>query len=422
MASLIQQLQERDLIAQITDEQALAEQLSAGPIALYCGFDPTADSLHLGHLVPLLCLKRFQLAGHRPVVLIGGATGLIGDPSFKATERKLNITDNVQEWMRNIERQVSLFLDFGSSANSAIAANNYDWFESMNLITFLLNIGKHFSINQMINKASVKQRFFREDSGISFTEFAYSLLQSYDFACLYKQYGVKLQIGGSDQWGNITYGIDLTRRLHQQKVYGLTVPLITKADGTKFGKTESGTVWLDARKTSPYKFYQFWINTADSDVYNFLKRFTFMTVSAIEALEREDRDRYKSPLAQYVLAEEVTRIVHGEQGLATAKRITASLFTGKLADLTEDDLTQLAQDGMPTLVIERGANLQQALVATELAQSRRQARTMISSNAVAVNGEKQADLDYVFNDVDRLYGRYTLLRIGKKHYYLLNWQ
>ena len=240
----------------MTDEEALAERLAQGPIALYCGFDPTADSLHLGHLVPLLCLKRFQQAGHKPVALVGGATGLIGDPSFKAAERKLNTEDTVQEWVDKIRKQVAPFLDFDCGDNTAIAANNYDWFGSMNVLTFLRDIGKHFSVNQMINKEAVKQRLNRDDQGISFTEFSYNLLQGYDFACLNKLHGVALQIGGSDQWGNITSGIDLTRRLHQNQVFGLTVPLITKADGTKFGKTEGGAVWLDPKKTSPYKFYQ----------------------------------------------------------------------------------------------------------------------------------------------------------------------
>lgn len=230
-SNLIKQLQERGLVAQVTDEEALAERLAQGPIALYCGFDPTADSLHLGHLVPLLCLKRFQQAGHKPVALVGGATGLIGDPSFKAAERKLNTEETVQEWVDKIRKQVAPFLDFDCGENSAIAANNYDWFGNMNVLTFLRDIGKHFSVNQMINKEAVKQRLNREDQGISFTEFSYNLLQGYDFACLNKQYGVVLQIGGSDQWGNITSGIDLTRRLHQNQVFGLTVPLIKDEEG-----------------------------------------------------------------------------------------------------------------------------------------------------------------------------------------------
>jgi len=420
-SNLIQQLQERGLIAQVTDEKALSERLAQGPIALYCGFDPTADSLHLGHLVPLLCLKRFQDAGHKPVALVGGATGLIGDPSFKAAERKLNTEDTVQEWVEKIRRQVSPFLDFDCGENSAIAANNYDWFGGMNVLTFLRDIGKHFSVNQMINKEAVKQRLNREDQGISYTEFSYNLLQGYDFASLNKQYGVALQIGGSDQWGNITSGIDLTRRMHQNQVFGLTVPLITKSDGTKFGKTEGGAVWLDPIKTSPYKFYQFWINTADADVYRFLKFFTFMSIEAINTLEAEDQQSGKAPRAQYVLAEEVTRMVHGESGLEAAKRITQSLFAGTLSDLTESDFAQLAQDGMPTITLSEEADLQQALVSAELVPSRGQARTMISSKAVSVNGAKQEDAEYRFTDSDKLHGRYTLLRRGKKHYCLVNW-
>lgn len=419
---VIKQLQERGLIAQVTDETALTEQIMQGPIALYCGFDPTADSLHLGHLVPLLCLKRFQLAGHKPVALVGGATGLIGDPSFKAVERKLNTQDTVQDWADKIKQQVSPFLDFDNGDNAAIVANNYDWFGSMNVLDFLRDIGKFFSVNQMIAKESVKQRIDREDQGISFTEFSYSLLQSYDFASLNKQHKVVLQIGGSDQWGNITAGIDLTRRLNQQQVYGLTVPLITKSDGTKFGKTESGAVWLDPKKTSPYKFYQFWINTADSDVYRFLKFFTFMSLDAINALEEEDKNSGVAPRAQQVLAEEVTKLVHGEQGLIAAKRITESLFSGSLKSLSQDDFAQLEQDGMPTVLLNTDADLQQALVNADLAPSRGQARTMIESNAISINGEKQSTADYKFSESDRLFGRYTLLRRGKKYYCLLIWQ
>ncbi|MBD2813742.1 tyrosine--tRNA ligase [Xenorhabdus sp. Flor] len=419
--NLIKQLQERGLIAQVTDEEALAERLAQGPASLYCGFDPTADSLHLGHLVPLLCLKRFQLAGHKPIALVGGATGLIGDPSFKAVERKLNTEETVKEWVEKIRKQVSPFLDF-EGENGAELANNYEWFGEMDVLTFLRDIGKHFSVNQMINKEAVKQRLNRDDVGISYTEFSYNLLQSYDFANLNGKYGVELQIGGSDQWGNITSGIDLTRRLHQKQVFGLTVPLITKSDGTKFGKTEGGAVWLDPKKTSPYKFYQFWVNTADADVYRFLKFFTFMSIEKINALEEEDKNSGKAPRAQYVLAEEVTRLVHGEAGLTAAKRITESLFSGAVADLTEDDFAQLAQDGMPAIELEKDADLQQALVTAEFVPSRGQARTMISSNAVSVNGEKQSEPMYVFTDNDRLFGRYTLLRRGKKHYCLINWK
>ncbi|MGK2960036.1 MAG: tyrosine--tRNA ligase [Candidatus Malihini olakiniferum] len=420
--NLIQQLQERGMIAQVTDESALAEQLAQGPITLYCGFDPTADSLHLGHLVPLLCLRRFQLAGYKPVALVGGATGLIGDPSFKATERKLNTSEIVGEWVEKIRDQVSPFLSFNCGDNSAVMANNYDWFGGMNVLTFLRDIGKHFSVNHLINREAVKQRLNRDDVGISFTEFSYNLLQGYDFAALNKKYGVVLQIGGSDQWGNITSGIDLTRRLHQNTVFGLTVPLITKSDGTKFGKTEGGAVWLDAKKTSPYKFYQFWINTADADVYRFLKFFTFLSMEQINALEEKDKNSGKAPRAQYVLAEEVTRMVHGEKGLKSAQRITQSLFSGALNDLTKNDFAQLAQDSMPVIELGFEADLQQALVTAKLIPSRGQARTMIASNAVAINGEKQSSPEYVFVNSDRLFGRYTLLRRGKKHYCLICWE
>ncbi|NJC99619.1 tyrosine--tRNA ligase [Candidatus Erwinia dacicola] len=421
-SNLIKQLQERGLVAQVTDEEALAKRLAQGPIALYCGFDPTADSLHLGHLVPLLCLKRFQNAGHKPVALVGGATGLIGDPSFKAAERKLNTSDTVNKWVEKIRQQVALFLDFNCGDNSAIAANNYDWFGGMNVLTFLRDIGKHFSVNQMINKEAVKQRLNRDDQGISFTEFSYNLLQGYDFACLNKRHGMVLQIGGSDQWGNITSGIDLTRRLHQNQVFGLTVPLITKSDGTKFGKTEGGVVWLNAKKTSPYKFYQFWINTADADVYRFLKFFTFMSIDEINALEAEDKNSGKAPRAQSVLAEQVTRLVHGEEGLVSAKRITQSLFSGPLSELTEQDLAQLAQDGMPGVELESGQDLQQALVDSELAPSRRQARKLIDAKSVSINGTLQTNAEYAFSADDRLFDKYTLLRRGKKNYSLISWK
>ena len=420
--NLIKQLQERGLVAQVTDEDALAERLAQGSIALYCGFDPTADSLHLGHLVPLLCLKRFQEAGHKPVALVGGATGLIGDPSFKAVERKLNTEDTVEEWVEKIRRQVAPFLNFDCGENSAIAANNYDWFGNMNVLTFLRDIGKHFSVNQMINKEAVKQRLNRDDVGISFTEFSYNLLQGYDFACLNKLHGVVLQIGGSDQWGNITSGIDLTRRLHQQQAFGLTVPLITKSDGTKFGKTEGGAVWLDPKKTSPYKFYQFWINTADADVYRFLKFFTFMSLDEINRLEEEDKNSGVAPRAQYVLADLVTRLVHGEVGLTAAKRITASLFNGNLSELSEADFEQLAQDGIPMVELEPGVDLQQALVDSDLQPSRGQARKTIAQNAITINGEKQSDPEYCFIQTDILYHRYTLLRRGKKNYCLICWK
>ncbi|MCG3884423.1 tyrosine--tRNA ligase [Photobacterium leiognathi] len=419
--SLIQDLKERGLVAQFTDEEALVERMSQGSIALYCGFDPTADSLHLGHLVPLLCLKRFQQAGHHPIALVGGATGMIGDPSFKATERSLNTLDTVTGWVEKIKRQVSPFLDFDNKANPARIVNNYEWFGQMDVLTFLRDIGKHFSVNSMIGKESVKQRINRHESGISFTEFAYSLLQSYDFASMNSDLGVVLQIGGSDQWGNITSGIDLTRRMNKQQVFGMTVPLITKADGTKFGKTEGGAIWLDPSKTSPYKFYQFWLSTADADVYRFLRFFTFLTEEEIQKIEDADRASSEAPIAQRILAEEATRLVHGHQQLESAQFITNCLFANDISKLDKGHFDQLAQDGMPSSAAVEGDDLQQVLIRTGLASSRGQARTHISSNAVMINGVKVTEPYYEFSDADKLFNRYTLIRRGKKNYSLVVW-
>jgi len=419
---LIQDLQDRGLIAQITDAQALDQLLTQESVTLYCGFDPTADSLHLGHLVPVLILKRFQEAGHKPIALVGGATGMIGDPSFKATERKLNTPDIIAGWVDNIRAQVVPFLKF-DGPNAALIANNYDWFGGMGALEFMRDIGKHFSVNAMIKKESVQQRLQREDQGISYTEFSYSLLQGYDFAELNKRHGCKLQIGGSDQWGNIVAGTDLTRRLNHRHVFGLTLPLVTKADGTKFGKTESGAIWLDAKKTSPYAFYQFWLNTSDSDVYKFLRYFTFLSIQDIAAIETTDKSNGVKPEAQRILAEEATRLVHGAEALEAAQRISQSLFSGQLTALTETDLEQLAQDGMPGIPLDKSTNsLIEALVATSLAKSKSEARTFIQSGSVSINGNKVDTLDHTFCPDEQLFGRFTVLRRGKKNYGLISWR
>ena len=419
---LLQDLHDRGLIAQLTDAATLDQKLGEGRVTLYCGFDPTADSLHLGHLVPVLILKRFQQAGHRPIALVGGATGMIGDPSFKATERKLNTPDVIASWVGKIRGQVEPFLSFEGD-NAALMANNHDWFGAMNCLEFLRDIGKHFSVNAMIKKESVQQRLVREDQGISYTEFSYALLQGYDFAELYKQFGCILQIGGSDQWGNIVAGTDLTRRLHHTQVYGMTVPLITKADGTKFGKTESGAIWLDPKKTSPYAFYQFWLNTADADVYKFLKFFTFLPLDRINEIEAADQASGGKPEAQRILAEEATRLVHGEVALMAARRITECLFSGQLADLTENDLEQLAQDGMPGVTLDSAADsLIDALAASGLAKSKSEARTFIQGGSVSVNGGKVDAIDHRLTGDDRLFARFTILRRGKKQYAMLRWQ
>ncbi|HGS8354222.1 TPA: tyrosine--tRNA ligase [Neisseria gonorrhoeae] len=430
--SVIQDLQSRGLIAQTTDIEALDALLNEQKIALYCGFDPTADSLHIGHLLPVLALRRFQQAGHTPIALVGGATGMIGDPSFKAAERSLNSAETVAGWVGSIRSQLTPFLSF-EGGNAAIMANNADWFGSMNCLDFLRDIGKHFSVNAMLNKESVKQRIDRDGAGISFTEFAYSLLQGYDFAELNKRHGAVLEIGGSDQWGNITAGIDLTRRLNQKQVFGLTLPLVTKSDGTKFGKTEGGAVWLNAKKTSPYQFYQFWLKVADADVYKFLKYFTFLSIEEIGVVEAKDKASGSKPEAQRILAEEMTRLIHGEEALAAAQRISESLFAEDQSRLTESDLEQLALDGLPAFEVSDGINAVEALVKTGLAASNKEARGFVNAKAVLLNGKpaeannpnhaaERPDDAYLLIGEYKRFGKYTILRRGKRNHALLVWK
>lgn len=413
-------LRARGLVAQVTAGDELVRHLSQGSRALYSGFDPTAESLHIGHLVPLLALKRFQEAGHRPIALVGGATGLIGDPSFKAAERQLNTPDVVELWVDRIRRQLSQFLDFDCGDNAAVVVNNLDWIGEQSLIGFLRDIGKHFSVSAMIQKESVKQRLDREGAGISFTEFSYMLLQSYDFAELYRKYDCTLQIGGSDQWGNITGGIDLTRRLYRGQAYGLTLPLVTKADGQKFGKTETGTVWLDPDKTSPYAFYQFWINTADADVYKFLHYFTFLSPEQVAGVREDDVARGGRPRAQQILAREATRLVHGENGLTAAERISEALFSGDPGSLTETDLQQLRLDGLPcTELAGESPDIVNVLVRSGLARSNRMAREFLGNGAVNVNGQCISDGEYRLTSDGALFGRYWIVRRGKKQFHLV---
>lgn len=422
---LFQDLKSRGLVFQTTGDDTFEAWLDEKPRTLYCGFDPTADSLHIGSLVPLLTLKRFQLAGHSPIALVGGTTGLIGDPSFKAQERSLNTPDVVAGWVERLREQMSQFLSFDGEA-AAVMANNLDWTADVDVLTFLRDVGKHFSVNTMIAKESVKQRIEREGAGISFTEFTYMILQSFDFAELNKRCGCELQIGGSDQWGNITGGIDLTRRMNGASVQGLTLPLVTKADGTKFGKTESGTIWLDARKTSPYAFYQFWLSTADADVYTFLKYFTFLTVEAIDALAQEDAAREGRPEAQRVLAQEVTRLVHGASGLEAAERITSAMFSGDESSLSESDLAQLSLDGLPSSSISRDSmpeTLTQLLTDAGMAASGKQVkdalgRSAVSINGVAVSAANNADPMFCFAPEAAMHGRYFITRLGKKKVHL----
>lgn len=425
-AALIADLKERGLLNQITAEDEFNEHLNGGSRVLYCGFDPTADSLHLGHLVPLLVLRRFQDAGHKPIALVGGATGLIGDPSFKAAERQLNTADIVAGWADKIRGQVSQFIAFDGVENPAVVVNNLDWAGEMNVLDFLRDVGKHFSVNAMINKESVQQRLNREGAGISFTEFSYALLQGMDFAELNRRYDCTLQIGGSDQWGNIVGGIDLSRRQNSAQTFGLTVPLVTKSDGTKFGKTESGAVWLDPSKTSPYAFYQFWMNTADADVYKFLRYFTFLPVEKIAEIEAHDATIEGRKTAQPILAEEVTRMVHGQEALDSARRITEALFSGDLTQLSESELEQIKQDGLPSSGLDitgLGDKPLTAILSEAGMGQGKQVKDALGRNAVIVNGHAYGMDDLmkgaeIFSAGNAMYGRFFMVRMGKKKHHL----
>jgi tyrosyl-tRNA synthetase len=425
-ASLIEDLKARGLYNDCTGEEELVARLEEGCQTLYCGFDPTADSLHIGSLVPLLVLKRFQMAGHKPLALVGGATGLIGDPSFKAAERKLNGPDVVGQWVEKLKAQVSRFIDFEAGESSAKVVNNLDWVGEFSMLDFLRDVGKYFSVNQMIQKESVKQRLDRDGAGISFTEFTYMILQSYDFAKLNEIENCILQIGGSDQWGNITGGTELTRRMNGNQVFGLTLPLVTKSDGTKFGKTESGTIWLDAKKTSPYAFYQFWLNTADADAYKFLKYFTFLSVEEIDEIEKADSEIQGRKTAQPILAKEVTKLLHGDTGLAAAERITEALFSGDAASLSEADLEQIKQDGLPASDLA-SADFTDKPLTSVLAEAGmgqgKQVKDALGRNAVVINGvaygmdSLMAGADIFVKD-NALYGRFFMVKLGKKKHHL----
>ncbi|AHG60249.1 tyrosine--tRNA ligase [Buchnera aphidicola] len=418
--NLINELENRDLISHISNKDNLNKLIQKHSISLYCGFDPTEESLHIGHLLPLITLKRFQIAGHKPIVLIGGATSLIGDPSFKEKERVFHSNYTVNIWTEKIRKQISYFLDFNGLENSALILNNKSWFNKINILSFLRDIGKYFSINTMINRSAVKQRIQRSDQGISFTEFSYNLLQAYDFFILHKQYQVQLQIGGSDQWGNISSGLNLIHRKSKQEVYGLTVPLLIQSNGIKFGKTELGTVWLDADKTSPYKFYQFWMNIEDSNVYYFLKIFTFVDI--LEINDREQKKHINNNIIndKSFLAKNITRFVHGEKQLLAVERITEFLFFKNIIDIQESDLKQLQQDGIPSINIDKIKDLQEALVLSSLARSRTQAQNMIISNSISIN-TKRINENRIFNEYDKLFGKFTLLSRGKKNHCLLCW-
>lgn len=415
---IVQELEWRGLVYQTTDRDALVKRVNEGPISLYCGFDPTGDSLHIGSLVPIIALMRFQKAGHKPIALVGGGTGLIGDPSGKANERTLNTEEVVAGFTEKLRIQLSRFLDFDTEANPAEMANNYDWLGSLSVIGFLRDVGKNFGLNYMLAKESVSSRL---EKGISFTEFSYMILQAYDFLNLNETKGVELQIGGSDQWGNITAGTELIRRssTEDKSVYGLTMPLVTKADGTKFGKTESGTIWLDADKTSPYAFYQFWLNTDDRDVVPFLKYFTFLNQETIEELAQKVETEPHKREAQRALAREVTTLVHGLDAMNRAEEVSAALFSGNLQTLSAREVEECFADAPSTTVETADMLLLDLLIETGAAKSKREAREYLTNGAVSVNGEKVTDVETQVANLERLGGQFLVIRRGKKNYYLV---
>jgi len=410
----------RALIADCTKPHELHKHLLEGPRAAYVGFDPTADSLHVGSLLPLLVLRRFQLAGHRPIVLIGGGTGLIGDPSGKTGERQLNPEAQVAEWAARLKEQVTRFVDFESGASAAVLADNYEWLSKLQVISFLRDIGKHFPLGAMIAKESVRSRMGRSEEGISYTEFSYQVLQAYDFMALFDTYHCTLQLGGSDQGGNICAGSELIRRVKGQAAYGITLPLVTKTDGNKFGKTESGTVWLDGRKTSPYEMYQFWLNTADDDVVTYLKYFTFLERGEIDDLQAATQSSPDRREAQRVLARQVTALVHGEAAMAEAEAISRALFDGDVESLTEPQLAQ-ACGTMPSTALgrEEAERLPviELLTRVGLAASKREGRDLVSAGAISINGQRVKSVDAAISRDTARFGRFIIIRKGKKSYH-----
>ncbi|MFA1820300.1 tyrosine--tRNA ligase [Virgibacillus oceani] len=421
---ILQDLEKRGLIHQVTDREGLEKHLEQNQVTLYCGFDPTADSLHIGHLLPITMLKRFQKAGHKPIALVGGGTGMIGDPSGRTTERALNESEVVQGYTEKIRGQIARLVESDGDENPVVSRNNHDWLSKMTVIDFLRDAGKHFGINYMLAKESVSARI---EQGITYTEFSYMVLQSMDFLKLYEQEGCTLQIGGSDQWGNITAGMEYIRRSRENldeetNVFGFTVPLITKADGTKFGKTAGGAVWLDSEKTSPYEFYQFWLNTDDRDVIKFLRYFTFISDQEMQELETEVKIQPEKRAAQKRLAEEMTKVVHSEEALEQAKKISASLFSGELKELSASEIEQGFKDVPSYETGKENIGLIEILVNASISSSKRQAREDISNGAIYINGERVQDLKYSLDEKDHIDDKFTIIRRGKKKYTLIRYK
>lgn len=417
--NIIDDLMWRGAINQITDEEGLRQLTQEKAVSLYCGVDPTGDSMHIGHLIPFMILRRFQLAGHRPVIVIGGATGSIGDPSGRTSERVLQTKEQVQHNVEKLTAQMKrLFLTSQEDQEAVRLVNNYDWTKELSLLDFLRDYGKHFNLNTMLAKDVVASRL---EVGISFTEFSYQILQSIDFLQLFRKEDVQVQIGGADQWGNITAGLELIRKVEgaEARAYGLTIPLMLKSDGTKFGKSAGGAVWLDPEKTTPYEFYQFWLNQDDRDVIKYIKYFTFLEKEEIEALEVSVQEEPHKRQAQKRLAEEVTRFVHGEAALQDALKITNALFTGDVQQLNADEIEQGFKN-MPTFESEKvEQNLATWLVDLGIEPSRRQSREDIQNGAISINGEKITDLEHVWTPEQSFEGRFVLVRRGKKKYFLV---
>ncbi|HDJ3255542.1 TPA: tyrosine--tRNA ligase [Staphylococcus aureus] len=416
---LIEDLKWRGLIYQQTDEQGIEDLLNKEQVTLYCGADPTADSLHIGHLLPFLTLRRFQEHGHRPIVLIGGGTGMIGDPSGKSEERVLQTEEQVDKNIEGISKQMHNIFEFGTD-HGAVLVNNRDWLGQISLISFLRDYGKHVGVNYMLGKDSIQSRL---EHGISYTEFTYTILQAIDFGHLNRELNCKIQVGGSDQWGNITSGIELMRRMYgQTDAYGLTIPLVTKSDGKKFGKSESGAVWLDAEKTSPYEFYQFWINQSDEDVIKFLKYFTFLGKEEVDRLEQSKNEAPHLREAQKTLAEEVTKFIHGEDALNDAIRISQALFSGDLKSLSAKELKDGFKDVPQVTLSNDTTNIVEVLIETGISTSKRQAREDVNNGAIYINGERQQDVNYALAPEDKIDGEFTIIRRGKKKYFMVNYQ
>ena len=417
--NIIDDLMWRGAINQMTDKEGLRQLTQEKAVSLYCGVDPTGDSMHIGHLIPFMILRRFQLAGHRPVIVIGGATGSIGDPSGRTSERVLQTKEQVQHNVEKLTAQMKrLFLTSQEDQEAVRLVNNYDWTKDLSLLDFLRDYGKHFNLNTMLAKDVVASRL---EVGISFTEFSYQILQSIDFLQLFRKEDVQVQIGGADQWGNITAGLELIRKVEgaEARAYGLTIPLMLKSDGTKFGKSAGGAVWLDPEKTTPYEFYQFWLNQDDRDVIKYIKYFTFLEKEEIEVLEVSVQEEPHKRQAQKRLAEEVTRFVHGEAALQDALKITNALFTGDVQQLNADEIEQGFKN-MPTFESEKvEQNLATWLVDLGIEPSRRQSREDIQNGAISINGEKITDLEHIWTPEQSFEGRFVLVRRGKKKYFLV---